>query len=48
MFVNIIGYDSLYVSIDKKMIYNPSAIDVWAEDDGEVIMIKAGETVYRN
>lgn len=42
------AYDSLYVSIDKKMIYNPSAIDVWTEDDGEVIMIKAGETVYRN
>ena len=42
------AYNSLQVSIDKKMIYNPSAADVWVEDGDEVIMIRAGETIRRN
>ena len=41
------AFDSLQVSLDKKIIHNPSAIDVWAEEKGEVLLIKAGETLCR-
>ena len=41
------AYDSLQMSWDKKIITNLSAIDVWAEDKGEVLHIKAGETIRR-
>lgn len=41
------AYNSLVISIDKKTIYNPSATDVWAYDDGEVFCIKAGQTLKR-
>lgn len=41
------AYDSLQMSWDKKIITNPSAIDVWAEDKGELLHIKAGETIRR-
>jgi peptidoglycan/xylan/chitin deacetylase (PgdA/CDA1 family) len=36
---------SLKISVDNKMIYNPSAIDVWVRADGNPLCIKAGETV---
>ncbi len=39
------AYESLQTSYDKKIIHNPSAIDVWAEIDGETHCIKAGETL---
>lgn len=41
------AYDSLQISVDKKIIHNPSAIDVWFEDDGEVYSVKAGQTLYK-
>ncbi len=41
------AYESLQTSYDKKMIYNPTSIDVWASIGGEVIKIPAGETVCR-
>ena len=41
------NYNRLIISADGKKVYNPSAIDVWAEDNGEVLHIKAGETLYR-
>jgi len=39
------AYKRLVTSYDKKIVYNPSAIDVWAEIRGETYCIKAGETV---
>ncbi len=39
------AYKSLITSYDKKMIKNPSAIDVWVEIKGTVYCIKAGETL---
>lgn len=41
------AYESLQMSYDRKIIHNPSAIDVWAYDKGETFCIKAGETIYR-
>ena len=41
------AYNSLQISVDKKMIHNPTALDVWVEDN-DIIHIKAGETVVRN
>ena len=41
------AYNSLQISADMKIIYNPSAIDVWAEDGEGLFCIKSGETVYR-
>ena len=38
---------ALRVSVDEKMLFNPTAIDVWVEKDkADVICIPAGETVY--
>ena len=39
------AYDSLQTSYDKKIICNPSSIDVWAEIDKNLIRINAGTTV---
>ena len=41
------AYESLQTSVDKKIIHNPTCIDVWVLVDGEVICIPAGETVRR-
>ena len=41
------AYESLQLSVDKKTIHNPSAIDLWAVEDDEVFKIPAGETIYR-
>lgn len=41
------AYESLQISVDKKLIHNPSAIDLWAVEDDEVFKIPAGETIYR-
>ena len=41
------AYESLQTSVDKKIIHNPTNIDVWAEEKGEILHIKAGETLYR-
>ena len=39
------AYESLQTSYDKKIIHNPSAIDVWAQIDKELVCIGAGATV---
>ena len=40
------AYKSLKTSCDKKIIYNPSAMDVWVYTNNETIKIKSGETFY--
>ena len=39
------AYERLQTSFDKKIIHNPSSIDVWTEIKGDVYCIKAGETI---
>lgn len=39
------AYESLQTSVDKKIIYNPSVMDVWFSDDTKTYCIKAGETL---
>ena len=39
------AYERLVRSYDDTMVYNPSAIDVWFEINGEAFCIKAGETL---
>ena len=44
--------DSYLIEYSKKianlkMIYNPSAIDVWAADNDGVFCIESGKIVYR-
>ena len=36
----------LKFSWDRKIIFNPTATDVWIEVDGQVVKIPAGETIY--
>ena len=39
------AYESLETSYEKKVIHNPSSIDVWVEINKKLYEIKAGETV---
>lgn len=39
------AYQNLQTSYDKKIIHNPSAIDLWFEINGNVYKISAGETI---
>ena len=39
------AYESLKTSCDKKIVYNPSVIEVWFEHNGDVYSVKPGETV---
>ncbi len=39
------AYKSLKTSYDKKIVHNPSCIDVWFEHKGEVHCVKGGETI---
>ncbi len=39
------AYERLQTSYDKKILHNPSSIDVWVEIKGSVLCIKSGETV---
>lgn len=41
------AYESLQLSVDTKIIHNPSAIDVWAIENNEMFKIPAGQTIYR-
>ena len=43
----VMAYNSLKTSVDLKIIYNPSAIDVWAVDKNGVFCIESGKTVLR-
>ena len=40
----VTAYKRLETSFDKRIIHNPSAIDVWAEINGEVHCIEAGKS----
>ncbi len=44
----VMAYKSLNTSYDKKIVHNPSAIDVWVEIAGEVYCVKAGGTLNLN
>lgn len=35
----------LTLSYDKKIVHNPSGIDVWVEINGAVYCVKSGETL---
>ena len=39
------AYENLQVSVDNTIIHNPSAIDVWFYEKGEIHCIKDGETL---
>lgn len=39
------AYERLQTSFDKKIIHNPSGIDVWVEINGAVYCVKSGETL---
>lgn len=41
----VMAYKRLETSYDKKIIHNPSNIDVWIEVGGEVFCVKGGETL---
>ena len=41
----VTAYRRLERSYDDRIVYNPSAIDVWIEVNGEIRCIKGGETV---
>ena len=40
------AYERLETSIDKRIVHNPSSIDVWFRECGEVYCVKGGETLY--
>ena len=40
------AYENLQTSLDKKIVHNPSAIDVWFLHNGETYCVKGGETLY--
>ena len=39
------AYENLQTSVDKKTVYNPTAIDVWFMQDNKTYCVKAGETI---
>ena len=39
------AYESLQTSVDKKIVHNPTAIDVWFLQNGKTYCVKAGETI---
>lgn len=40
------AYENLQTSIDKNIVHNPSAIDVWFCHKNEIYCVKAGQTLY--
>ena len=42
----VMAYNSLQADVDRKIVYNPSAIDVWFMQNGETYCVKSGETIY--
>lgn len=40
------AYESLQTSVDKKMVHNPSAIDVWFYKGNTTYCVKGGETIF--
>lgn len=41
----VTAYNSLVYSADGSIVYNPTLIDVWFDVDGEMYVIKSGETI---
>lgn len=39
------AYERLQTSFDKKIIHNPSSMDVWVEIKGEIYCVKSGDTL---
>ena len=39
------AYNSLVLSADETIIYNPTLIDVWMDVDGKVYKVASGETI---
>lgn len=39
------AYKSLITSVDKKIVYNPTATDVWFMEEGEIYCVHGGETI---
>ena len=39
------AYDALQVSVDMSIVYNPTALDIWFEEKGQVYCVKRGETL---
>ena len=39
------AFQRLEKSLDEKIIYNPSALDVWFVAEGETYCVKAGQTL---
>lgn len=42
------AYKNLQTSVDKRIIHNPSDIDVWVYDEKETFVIPASGTIYRD
>ena len=40
------AYENLHVSLDKKIVHNPSAIDVWFMEGNDIYCVKGGQTLY--
>ena len=40
------AYEALITSVDKTMVYNPTAIDVWFLEGEEIYCVHGGETLY--
>lgn len=45
IFDYIDAYEALKATADKKIVYNPSALDVWIEEKGKIYYIPSGETI---
>ena len=39
------AYEQLQVSVDKTIIHNPTAIDVWFMENGKTYCVHGGETL---
>ena len=40
------AYERLETSIDKRIIHNPSSIDVWFFEQNKTYCVKGGQTLY--
>lgn len=45
VFDYVMAYKGLRTSYDKKLVHNPSSVDVWFESDGTEYCIRGGETL---
>lgn len=40
------AYENLQTSVDKRIVHNPSVIDVWVCINGQTYVVKGGDTLY--